>query len=423
MQRADGRKPGNPSLRVLMQRDFGPYFAGNLLANCGVWFQNIAQSLLVYRLTGSTLMVGLVSFSQFAGTILLAPWAGEAADRFDRKRLIIATQLGATAITGALALLAALGFGTVPVVLALAFVLGLVTAFGSPALSAIVPSLVSRDDLGAAVAMNSVTYNLARAVGPVAGAFVVAQLGIPWAFALNCLFSTALVAAMLLIHPRAIGPRPQERPRLMESVRLVLRDPHLAALLAVVASVSFALDAVTTLAPAYATQVFRQSDTAVGVIIGAFGVGAVVAALTATGGSATPYRRIALMLCLLGGGLCVYAAVPVFALGLLALAASGFGYLAGQTRATTLLQLGVPDHQRGRIMALWGICFLGSRPLASLIDGTLATVAGVHVAAVAMTLPVFAAAAMMAARYMRQSRAARSATGTEAISGSDASDD
>src|SRR5947209_20055083 len=132
-----------PTWRLLGDRNFAPYFVGNLLSNCGTWFQNIAQALLIYRLTHSTFLVGVVNFAQFAGIILLAPWSGGAADRFDRRRLIIGTQIGSMIVTGALALLAVAGWDTVPVIIALAMLLGLVTAFGSPAMNAIVPSLVS----------------------------------------------------------------------------------------------------------------------------------------------------------------------------------------------------------------------------------------------------------------------------------------
>ncbi len=407
MARTETAPTSNSSLRVLAQRNFGPYFVGNLLSNCGTWFQNIAQALLIYRLTHSTFLVGVVSFAQFAGIILLAPWSGGAADRFDRKRLIIGTQLGAMVVTGALALLAIAGWDTVPVIIGLALLLGIVTAFGSPAMNAIVPSLVSRDDLPAAIAMNSVTFNMARAVGPVLGALVVARLGIPWAFGLNCLSYVALIGALLIVHPRQHERRPGGRPKLRDSLDLIRQDMRLAALLGVVASVSFALDPVTTLAPAFATQVFHHSDTLAGYLIGAFGMGAVIAALFATGRSETPYRRISIMLMLLAAGIATYAFLSPLVLAIIALGVAGFGYLAGQTRATTLLQLGVEDHQRGRIMALWSVCFLGTRPIASLIDGGLASLVGIHAAAIIMTLPVFAAAAGMLVLYRRQSRAAR----------------
>lgn len=415
MARTETALASTSSLRVLAQRNFGPYFVGNLLSNCGTWFQNIAQALLIYRLTHSTFLVGVVSFAQFAGIILLAPWSGGAADRFDRKRLIIGTQLGAMIVTGALALLAIVGWDTVPVIIGLALLLGIVTAFGSPAMNAIVPSLVSRNDLPAAIAMNSVTFNMARAVGPVLGALVVARLGIPWAFGLNCLSYAALIGALLIVHPRQHERRAGGRPKLRDSLDLIRQDMRLAALLGVVASVSFALDPVTTLAPAFATQVFHHSDTLAGYLIGAFGMGAVIAALFATGRSETPYRRISIMLTLLAVGIATYAFLSPLVLAFLALGVAGFGYLAGQTRATTLLQLGVEDHQRGRIMALWSVCFLGTRPIASLIDGGLASLVGIHAAALVMTLPVFAAAAGMLILYRRQSRAAAR---TERVEGS-----
>ncbi len=417
MARTESAPTSHSSVRVLAQRNFGPYFVGNLLSNCGTWFQNIAQALLIYRLTHSTFLVGVVSFAQFAGIIVLAPWSGGAADRFDRKRLIIGTQLGAMVVTGTLALLAIAHWDTVPVIIGLALLLGIVTAFGSPAMNAIVPSLVVRDDLPAAIAMNSVTFNMARAVGPVLGALVVARLGIPWAFGLNCLSYAALIGALLIVHPRRHERRPGAPPKLRDSLDLIRQDMRLAALLGVVASVSFALDPVTTLAPAFATQVFHRSDTLAGYLIGAFGTGAVVAAVFATGRSETPYRRIFLMLTLLAAGIATYAFLSPLVLAIVALGVAGFGYLAGQTRATTLLQLGVEDHQRGRIMALWSVCFLGTRPIASLIDGGLASLIGIHAAALIMTLPVFAAAAGMLILYRRQARAARTGRAEGSILG------
>lgn len=407
MARTETAPASHSSLRVLAQRDFGPYFVGNLLSNCGTWFQNIAQALLIYRLTHSTFLVGVVNFAQFAGIIALAPWSGGAADRFDRKRLIIGTQIGSMVVTGTLALLAVAHWDTVPVIIGLALLLGLVTAFGSPAMNAIVPSLVSRDDLPAAVAMNSVTFNMARAVGPVLGALVVARFGIPWAFGLNCLSYAALIGALLIVHPRRHARQPNARPRLRDSLALIRQDMRLAALLGVVASVSFALDPVTTLAPAFATRVFHHTDTLAGYLIGAFGTGAVIAAVFATGRSETPYRRIFIMLTLLAVGIAAYAFLSLLVLAFAALGIAGFGYLAGQTRATTLLQLGVEDHQRGRIMALWSVCFLGTRPIASLIDGALSSLVGIHAAALIMTLPVFVAATGMLLLSLRQSRAVR----------------
>jgi MFS family permease len=166
MNRGDGGgEPRRAGLAVLTDRNFWPYFAGNVLSNCGTWFQNLAQALLVFRLTGSTLLVGVVNFAQFVGTLVLAPWAGAAADRYDRRRLLLVTQLVAFAVTAVLAGLAGWSDVGAAVVIALALVLGVTTAYATPAMLALVPLLVPDHELPGAVALNSVTFNLARAVG------------------------------------------------------------------------------------------------------------------------------------------------------------------------------------------------------------------------------------------------------------------
>ena len=387
------------ALRVLGHRDFGLFFGGNLLSNCGTWFQNIALALLVFRLTHSSFWVGAGNFAQFAGVLFLAPWAGAAADRFDRRRLIVMTQLVATAASGALAFAVASGHGSLSVVLGLALLLGLTTAFATPSLQAVVPALVPRADLGAAIAMNSVTFNLARAVGPVAGAAVVARLGIPWAIGLNALSYLALAGAEIAIRagtPAAARGGP--RPTLRDSLRRVRSDPRLVLLLATIAAVSISLDPVNTLSPAFATHVFGRADTFTGMLMGAFGVGAVLASLlppadAAEHGPPPPSRVLPVALALFGTGLVGFALAPRPAFAFAALPLAGFGYLLAQTRATTELQLGVSDAERGRVMALWSVAFLGTRPFASLADGALANAVGPRATAVGFAVPAVAAAA------------------------------
>lgn len=383
------------SLRALRHRDFALFFAGNLLSNCGTWFQNIALALLVYRLTRSPFWVGVVNFAQFAGVVLLAPWAGAAADRMNRRRLIVTTQLGATLVSAVLAAAVALGHGTLVPVLVLALLLGFTTAYATPALQAILPALVPREDLGAAIAMNAVTFNLARAVGPVAGALVVARLGIAWAVGINALSYLALAVAVLLVHPAAQTAPRGARPRLRDSLRMVRHDPRLAMLLGVVAAVSLTLDPVSTLTPAFATRFFHRPDTFAGFLIGAFGTGAVIASVIPLRDARRPERRIALMLMVFGAGMVAFGLVASLAVVLPVLAAAGFGYLLGQTNATTLLQLEAPDDQRGRVMALWSVAFLGSRPIAALVDGALASGIGPRAATVVMAIPALAAAAFL----------------------------
>lgn len=386
-------------LRALRHRDFALYFTGNVLSNCGTWFQNIALSLLVFRLTRSSFWVGVANFAQFAGVLLLAPWAGPAADRFDRRKLIVGAQVIATATSATMAAAVALGRGTLPVVLALALALGLTTAFATPAMQALVPALVPREDLGAAVAMNSVTFNLARAVGPVLGALAVAHLGIAPAIAINSASYLLFAAALLLARPavtRAERRAGAGRPRLRDSVRTVARERHLGLLLLVVAAVSLSMDPVSTVTPAFATRVYGHADTFVGTLIGAFGAGAVLASVVPFGESERPERVIAAVLALFAAGMVGFALSPAPAVGMAALLLGGFGYLSAQTRTTTLLQLEVSDAERGRVMALWSVAFLGTRPIASLVDGGLATWLGPRAATLIMALPIVAAAVALA---------------------------
>src|SRR2546421_6630999 len=384
------------SLRILRERNFALYFVGNLASNCGTWFQVIAQSLLVYRLTASTFLVGLTNFAMFVGVIILAPWAGPAADRFDRRALLILTQVGAALVSAALALLIGVGWGTVPIVIGLALLLGFTTAFATPAMQAIVPALVLREDLGAAVAMNSVTFNLSRAIGGPLGALVVAQLGVALAIGLNAISYVILIVMLALVKldpQQRRAPRTAERPRLRASVKMVWKTPHLALLLGAVMAASLAMDPITTVTPEFSKRIFHRADVLTGYLIGAFGLGAVIA-------SVFPIHRprdrtIGVLFAVFGVGMVAFALTPGLAPAFVALGVAGDGYLAGQKRAPTHLQIAGGEHRRGRVGALGGVRVLGSRAFASVLDGGIASLAGPRVATMVMALPAFVVALLL----------------------------
>ena len=322
-------------------------------------------------------------------TLVLAPWAGAAADRFDRRRVVIVFQAIATALSAALAAVTALGLASAALVISFALALGVTSAFSLPAQQALFVSLVPRREIASAVALNSMTFNIARALGPAGAAAVIAALGVSAAFTVNAVSYLIFVGALVYI-----GPRRQERAEssgLMESLRLIRREPRLLAFLLIVAAVGFASDPINTLGPAFA-QAFGHEDTFAGYIIGLFGAGAVAAALTLAGRARGSRVRLGGTLALLGGGLVAFALVPSLWLGFPLLALAGFGFLASNTAATSRLQLEVAESQRGRIMALWGIAFIGLRPIASLADGAIASGFGVRAAGVVLALPVLAAA-------------------------------
>lgn len=377
--------------RVMVRRNFLPFFLGNLFSNSGTWFQTIAQVLLVYRLTGSPFLVGVVNFSQFAAVIFLAPVSGAAADRFDRRKLIVCMQMLAAALAALLAVLTAAGAATSEIVIGIALALGVTTAMTIPALQAIVPVLVDRSELSAAVALNAVTFNLSRVLGPILGVAVIANLGLSTAFALNSLSYLALVAGLLLVSPRENEREtPTAPPRLRASLRLVASDRRLLAPLIVVGLAGITSDPVNTLTPAFSTEVFGRPDTFTGFLVGAFGAGAVTAAFAVTGRAHPSYRLISVMLGIMSFGMVVFALSTSEAVGLFGLFVCGFGYVASVVAATSLLHLATEESHRGRIMSLWSLSFQGSRPIGSLVDGGVASLAGIRVAGLLMALPAVA---------------------------------
>lgn len=388
--------PSSSTLAVLRERNFWPYFVGNLCSNIGTWFQNLAMALLIYRITGSVTWVAIVNFSQFAATVLLVGWTGPAADRYDRRRLVIAMQTVAAGITVLLTALSGFDRASAPVLVVAALLVGVTSAFAVPAMQALLPQLVPKHALARAVTLNSVTYNLARAAGPVLGALVISTLGVTVAFALNAVSFAALIGGLFIVRPAPRPAAPPTRPRLRDSLAVVRADRRLTLLLLTSATVSFCSDPVGTLTPYFAEQVLGRRDTFAGVLVGAFGAGAVIAALTIGRAPRHVGRRLGLMLTFLGVGLVAFAVQSQLVLAIGSFMVGGFGYLAANALATSRVQMSVDDRERGRVMAIWSLSFLGIRPIASLLDGAFAGLFDPRVACVLMALPAFVVAAVVA---------------------------
>jgi MFS family permease len=385
------------ALALVRKRTFGPYFVGNALSASGTWFQNLAASLLIYRQTHSELLLGVLNFSQFIPILLLAPLAGGASDRWNRRQLLLVTQSVAVVLAGGLGLLAYFDLAPTWVVIADAVALGVVSAFSAPAQQAMIPQLVDEPEVPTAVALNSMTFNLARAIGPASAALAVQYLGIPAAFGLNAFSYLIFIGALLYIGPQAQQLAERGAGHLRASVEILRRQPQLVVFLLIVAAVGFASDPVNTLAPAWANAFGRQ-DTVAGYIIGVFGAGAVTAGLVVAGRVGGTRRRMFATLLMLSLGMIAFSITPWLPLALPFLFIAGFGYLASNTHATSRLQLGVEPWERGRIMALWSVAFLGLRPFASIVDGAIASAFGVRYAGVLLALPALACAGWIALR-------------------------
>lgn len=394
--------PPNPRGPILLLRDpvFGPFFLGKLLATGGVWIHNIVAAILAYELSGSAFVVGLVSVAQFAPQLLFAPLAGAAADRGRRTVQVVIGRFinvaGSGGLAVALIFAGADGLDSAALVIASALVVGVGFVVGGPAMNALIPSLVREEELAAAVALNSVPFTLARATGPAIGALVAVTYSPAAAFliaaAANLFF--AVVLLVLPIVERQRNASSHDR-RMRAGWLYVRQQPTVMLLLIGVTAVGIGADPVLTLTPALSAS-FNAGATLVGAFASAFGVGAGAIfvllgvlrrriGLEASG--AVGLGALALGTAIAG----VSTAVPV-AIGGFALAGSGM--TMSLTAFSTLIQQQLPEGLRGRVMALWSMAFLGSRPIAAAINGAIADATTVRVAhlVVATVVVMFAVA-------------------------------
>lgn len=362
---------------LLVDRTFGPWFWGLLVSNSGNWLFNVTAAVVVFQLTGSALLVGLVSVGQFAPLALLSPWAGAVSDRVDRRKLLLWSQAWSAAAAAGLAVPALLfGVDALPgawPVIATAFGIGLGQAIAAPTLNAMVPSLVDDIDLENAVALTSLTFNTGRAFGPAVSGILLATVGAETAFALNAISFGVLIAALLVIREqRAREPRDADG-SVRAGLRFVREHRSVLLLLVGVGTAGFAADPIITLSPALAGTL-GAGDALVAVLVSAFGIAAAPAAL-ASGPLQRRFgaeRVAAAGLLSMAGGLTIAAVAPVPWTAVGGFALTGVGSVLAVTGFTTALQRQLPDALRGRVMALWSVAFLGNRPIAAVLDGALA---------------------------------------------------
>jgi MFS family permease len=382
----------NNSLKLLGDRRFGPYLAANFTSNLGNWFQNLAAGIVVFQLTGSNTLVGLVSVLQFLGTLVLSPWSGALADRFDRRRLLLVAQCISAAGAVGLAIWVGLegveGLPGIWPVLAASGVIGLGYALGISAMNALVPALVEPSDLEGAIALNSASFTLARAIGPAFAGLVVAAAGAAWAFGINALTFIPLIIVLLVIRPRLVERASGDR-SVRAGFAYVRQHKSMLWLVLATLTIGWSADPVNTLSPAYA-EMFGQDETFVGLQVAAFGAGAAVM----SAGIGWVRSRLSLEataklgIALLGFGLIGFALAPTAWFVLAALFLAGVGFLLGVTTTNSNLQHRLDENMRGRVMALWSMAFLGSRPIAALIDGAVADLVSPRVGVLAAVIPL-----------------------------------
>ena len=369
------------TLRALRHRNYQFFFCGQTLSIIGKWVQQIAMAWLVYRLTGSAWLLGVTGFAGQIAILVLAPFGGLWADRFDRYRLLLLTQALSAVPPLVLALLAYTGLLEVWHVVAMALLAGIINAIDTPIRLTFTSEMVPREDMPSAIAMNALMQNAGRMIGPTVAGGLLAVSTEAFCFVVNALSKAFIVGTVLMmtIAPRKITPATESPWRqLREGVLYAWALVPARWLLPMVATVSFMVTPYQTLMPIFAAEVFEGGAGLLGFLMAAAGCGGVIGmlALASRRDVRGLTRWITAASLASGISVTVFALSPWLPLSLAAIAVTGFGIVVNGMSVSTMIQTIVDDRMRGRVMGLFSMAFLGMFPLGSLAGGALAEIIG-----------------------------------------------
>lgn len=370
------------ALRALHSRNFRIFYAGMAVSIFGTWMQTVGASWLVYRLTGSAFLLGLVAAAQQLPMLFLAPVAGVWADRVDRRKLLIATQVLTLLQAATLTALTFAGVVTATHVVLVSLALGLINAVETPTRQAFLLEMVeSKQDLPNAIALQSMMFNTARLVGPTIAGFIVAAFGEAWCFALNTVSYVAILVAYarVRVRPRAAGRAPAHLlVELADGFRWVFGLMPARRLILLVAAISFFSAPWQPLMPIVAAERFGGDSRTFGFLIGAVGGGALCGTLfLAFRSSVRGLGKLIAGASLTAGiGLTLFAVAPRLWIALAILPVLGFGIIVAAASTNTILQTIADEDKRARIISIYVMIFLGMSPIGNFLAGALAEAVG-----------------------------------------------
>src|SRR5262245_16267660 len=365
------------SLRAFRHRNYRLFFAGQLTSLVGTWMQTVAQSWLVYRLTGSATLLGVVGFASQFPIFLLSPVAGAVADAYPRRYTMIVIQSLMMLLAFPLAALTLMDRIQVWEITVLAILLGVVNAFDIPVRQSFIAEMVGRDDLINAIALNSSMMNGARIVGPAVAGVLVGLVGEGWCFLLNGLSYLAVIIGLIFITEGNSAPREDvgsRREAIVEGFRFVVHTHPVRALLLLLGLVSLMGMPYSVLMPIFADEILKGGPQALGVLMGAAGLGALLGAVLLAGRQGIRGLGTWVMFACAGFGvsLILFSLSRTFWLSTLLLVPVGFSMMVQMASSNTLIQSMVPDRLRGRVMAVYSMMFVGMAPFGALLAGVLA---------------------------------------------------
>jgi MFS family permease len=369
------------ALRALHSRNYRLFVVGQLISLVGTWMQSVAQSWLIYRLTGSAALLGLIGFAGQIPIFVLAPLGGLLADRLNRHRVLIATQSIMMVLAFALAALTLGGIVREWQIFVLASLLGVVNAFDIPTRQAFLAETVSRDDIVNAIALNSSMLNGARIVGPAIAGIVVAAFGEGWCFLLNAISYLAVIGALLMMHVDAVphpGAHVSAWDSIIEGFVYSWNTKPVRALLLLLGLVSLMGMPYSVLMPVIASSVLGGGPNAYGLLMAASGVGALAGAalLTLRQNVRGLGRWVAVSAVSFGLTLIAFSFSRALWLSAVLLIPAGFFMMVEMAASNTLIQSMIPNRLRGRVMSVYSMMFMGMAPMGALVAGALAAPLG-----------------------------------------------
>lgn len=363
--------------RALRHRNYRLFFSGQIISLVGTWMQSVAQSWLVYRLTGSSLLLGLVGFAGQIPVFLLSPVGGLVADRYSRHRVVIGTQTSSMLLAFILSALTLLGHIRVWEIMVLASSLGVVNAFDVPARQAFIVEMVHSEDIINAVALNSSMVNGARVLGPAIAGVLVAAIGEGWCFFGNAVSYIAVIAGLLLMvvdkHERS-AQRVSGLQSIIEGFRFVARTGPIRALLLLLGLISLTGMPYAVLMPIFAAKILHGGARGLGMLMGASGIGALAGTLMLAAKREVHGlgRWINFASLGFGGSMILFALSRSYPLSIALLVPVGFSMMLQMSSSNTMIQIMVPDALRGRVMAVYSMMFMGMAPFGALLAGAIA---------------------------------------------------
>ncbi len=373
------------TLRALRHRNFQLFFSGQFISLIGTWMDSIAEAWLVYRLTGSSLKLGAIGFASQIPVFLLAPLGGMVADRYNRQRIVIATQAWSMVLALTLATLTLMHRVTIPQIFVIAALLGVVNAFDIPARQAFLVDMVGKEDMMNAIALNSSMFNGARIVGPSVAGLLVASIGEGWCFFANGVSYIAVIAGLLLMRldrPARLAHEASPLEHVIEGFRFVRHTAPIRSLLMLLGVASLVAMPYTVLMPIFADRILHGGARGLGILMGATGVGALAGALTLASkkGVSGLGRWVAISAGGFGLFLILFSTSRYFWLSTAILIPVGFCMMLQMSSSNTLIQAMVPDHLRGRVMSVYSMMFMGMAPFGALMGGFVAEHLGAPIA-------------------------------------------